>query len=517
MVNTNFSTPTLAELIDQAEANFNARLPGADSRLRNSVLNVLARTISGQTLLGFKYLDWVARQAIPDTADAENLDNWGRVWGIIRTAATKAAGSVTFTGTNGITVPTGTQVQRADGVTYTTTADATIAVGSASASVLADEVGEDGNASASTGVTLVSPISGVNSTAVVAAGGLAGGEDIESDDGYRARILARIQQPPHGGAKSDYVQWALANAGVTRAWCTPLEMGLGTVMVRFVKDLNTDPVPQNLAAYSEDFGNAAWVKTAATVSAGGATHPSSAAAYSITPTGSNAYVRQLVPIWQTGTFTFAVDVYGLGGARTFDLQVYAADGTTLLNNASVTAPSGAWATLSINAVVASGSAVYVQIGGSSTLSTGETIVVTRAHMRHSSADAAYVSTASDTIVGSLMIPTAADVEAVLDYIAAPTRAPVTADVYVAAPIAKRLDITVTGLNPNTTAVKQAVISELEDLIARDSEPGGTIRVSRIWEAVSIATGESYHTITSPSTDQVAASGRMWVLGAVTFA
>jgi uncharacterized phage protein gp47/JayE len=63
-----------------------------------------------------------------------------------------------------------------------------------------------------------------------------GGVDEESDDDLRIRVLERIRQPPQGGAAHDYVRWAKAVPGVTRAWCEPLEMGIGTVTVRFMMD-----------------------------------------------------------------------------------------------------------------------------------------------------------------------------------------------------------------------------------------------------------------------------------------
>jgi uncharacterized phage protein gp47/JayE len=61
----------------------------------------------------------------------------------------------------------------------------------------------------------------------------------------RARVLLRIQEPPQGGAEIDYVQWALGVPGVTRAWCAPLEMGMGTVTVR--------PMMDNLRASEQGF------------------------------------------------------------------------------------------------------------------------------------------------------------------------------------------------------------------------------------------------------------------------
>ena len=66
---------------------------------------------------------------------------------------------------------------------------------------------------------------------------LMGGTDAESDADLLARILQRTQQPPMGGDQQDYVSWTLQVAGVTRAWCYPQEMGIGTVTVRFMCDV----------------------------------------------------------------------------------------------------------------------------------------------------------------------------------------------------------------------------------------------------------------------------------------
>lgn len=77
----------------------------------------------------------------------------------------------------------------------------------------------------------------------VTAGELSGGADVESDEDLRSRFLSRLRQPPHGGADYDYVSWALEVPGVTRAWCYPHELGLGTVTVRFVRDADASIIP----------------------------------------------------------------------------------------------------------------------------------------------------------------------------------------------------------------------------------------------------------------------------------
>jgi len=232
-----FSRPTLTELIDRVVSDMSSRVLGVDGAvLRRSLLGVIARAEAGAVHLLYGYLDWIAKQAFPDTADTEYLDRWSVVWGVSRKAATFATGNVTFTGTNGSSIPAGTILQRQDGQQYATSASATISGGSATVAVEAVLAGLSQNLVAASSVFLVSPISGVQSTVTVAAGGLTNGTDAESDERLRDRLLRRIQQPPQGGAATDYEQWALEVAGVTRVWVYPNQMGLGTVSVIFVTD-----------------------------------------------------------------------------------------------------------------------------------------------------------------------------------------------------------------------------------------------------------------------------------------
>lgn len=112
-----------------------------------------------------------------------------------------------------------------------------------------------------------------------------------------------------------------------------------------------------------------------------------------------------------------------------------------------------------------------------------------------------------------IIPGAAKVAEVQTYI--DSRRPVTAEIFVAAPVADALNMSV-KLSPNTAAVRAAVLAEFEDLITRDSRPGSTILISRLREAVSLAAGEADNVITIPSADVPHANGHMAVPGVVTF-
>ena len=347
-----FTRPTLQQLIDRIAADIEARLPGADARTRRSNLAVLARTQAGAIHGLYGYLDFLSRQVMPDTAEADTLDRHASLRGVTRTPSTAATGNITLTGTNGIVVPTGTELQRSDGARYKTTADATIASGTATAAVIASALGAAGNAVIGIVLTLTSPIAGITNTATVAAGGLVSGTDQETDADLLVRLMEKIQTPPHGGAKADYVAWAKEVSGVTRAWCFPLEGGAGTVYVRFVRD----------------------------------------------------------------------------------------------NDASIIPDAGE-------------------------------VAAVQAHLD--------------------------DVR------------PVTAVVTVAAPTAVPLNLTI-DLTPDTTAARAAVTAEIQDLVKREAAPGGTLLLSHIREAISLAAGETNHVLTVPAADVTYTNSQIGTMGTITW-
>ena len=248
-----WSTPTLKEVRGLVRDNVRASLPGADASVPNSVLRVLSDTQGGLCHLTLQYVDWLALQLLPDTAETEWLDRHGEIWLVNsdgtkgRKQATFASGIAAFNGVSGTVVPIGAQL---DGpVGYETTAQITIGPGPSEAPVRALDPGSVGNMNEGDGLSLTSDIPGVDFVTVVE---MTGGVDTENDDDLRMRVLHRIQNPPMGGAQADYVTWALAVPGVTRAWAAP-EQGVGTITIRFLMDeLRADddgwPQPQDVQA-----------------------------------------------------------------------------------------------------------------------------------------------------------------------------------------------------------------------------------------------------------------------------
>ena len=239
-----FVKPTLTELVSRAKADINARLPGANAALRHTVLNVLAYCQAAMAYGAYCYLDYISKQVLPDTADSEYLERHASLWGLSRKAAIPAEGVAVFTGADGTRVERGLQVKRQDGVLYAVTAEGTVKSGQVKCPVVSLTAGVTGDLDAGESLTLVEAVVGLETTVKVDTGGIVGGAETETDDELRRRLLERLREPPRGGTKADYVAWAkeTPDVDVTRAWCYPTELGIGTVTVRFACD-NADVIP----------------------------------------------------------------------------------------------------------------------------------------------------------------------------------------------------------------------------------------------------------------------------------
>jgi len=253
-----WSTPTLRKVREMVRDDITASLYGA-AFIGNNVLRVMADAKAGLAHHVLQYIAWLALQLLPDTAETEWLDRHGDIWlvnadGTVgRKMATYAVGEVGITGTfEGVVIPLGTRLE-GDDTAYETTMEAMTADGGAPVNVpvRALDPGTLGNAEPGAFLAVTPPIVNVGSTAEVIT--MAGGTDEENDEDLRIRVLMRIRQPPMGGDQNDYVQWALAVAGVTRAWSGPLEMGMGCVTLRFMMD--------DLRASSDGFPAAADIQT----------------------------------------------------------------------------------------------------------------------------------------------------------------------------------------------------------------------------------------------------------------
>jgi len=112
-----------------------------------------------------------------------------------------------------------------------------------------------------------------------------------------------------------------------------------------------------------------------------------------------------------------------------------------------------------------------------------------------------------------IIPDSAKVAEVLAHIQ--TLRPVTAIPLVAAPIPIAINPTI-SLNPSSASIRTAVEAELQDMILREAIPAGSIYLSHINEAISIAAGEVDHGVVLPVADVTRQKGEIAVLGTITW-
>ena len=261
-------TPSVAEIRDRIVADFEAEFGQVVPLLSRNVLRVLATVYAGAVWLLYKLAQRVSLNLHPATATGTGLDDIGTTFNVARAlerAWTGSAELVRALPPAQYTNPAvGTTYRAADGVEYVVTAvadrnapgvDPAQPNGSVTLSLRAQAPGAAGNRANGDVIEAVVLVPGQNSTATVYATSTAG-QDRQTDDAYRERIIDRLQRRPQGGAFNDYIAWARETAGVTRVW--PYAEGIGYVRVYFTRDNNTPRIPtaQQLQAVA-DYINAA--------------------------------------------------------------------------------------------------------------------------------------------------------------------------------------------------------------------------------------------------------------------
>lgn len=365
-----FLLPTLKDLMVRARTEYRANLKGSDAWVWPNNVYVSAKVVAGMTFEVFGFAAYIAKQMFAHTApDIESLRLHGEEFGIPQKPAAPAGGIVTFTATGALSISAGAVLARADDFRYLVVDGGALpGAGTLDVSVIASTDGAAGNAVGGTPLSIVSGVTG-DALAAVKDAGIVLGADVEDIESYRARILFRKRNPPHGGSAADYFMWTEQVSGVSRVFVERLWAGPGTVRVFPLMD----------AVYSDG------------------------------------------------------------------------------------------------------------------------------------------------------IPNGANIDRVSDYLSAVQ--PAGATVTVAAPIAQVVDVTISGLQPDTTAVREAIINELRDTFRRLSRVAGTDKNlpgmpylacpttfsrSWLWQAVANASGEERHSIQLPAGDVVLASGQMATLGTISF-
>ena len=206
-------------------------------------LAVRLRAAATQIMSLYHYADYVYRQAFPQTASGEALDRHGELRGVIRKAARKATGTLTFrmlaAQNLDRAVPEGTVCLTRQLVQFVTREQGLIPAGETSVTVAAEavEYGAAGNVLAGTVVRMQTLPAGVQE--VFNQEAFSGGRDQEDDESYRKRIMDVYRGVSNGVNEAFYKQLALSVDGIDRVEVVPKINGVGSVGIIVDSDTGT--------------------------------------------------------------------------------------------------------------------------------------------------------------------------------------------------------------------------------------------------------------------------------------
>lgn len=240
MADSEFSRPDLPQLITTIRRDLLTRFE-QDTLLRRMDAEVYGRVMAAAVHTLYGYLDYLAKNMLPDLCDEDWLYRHAKMKRCPRKSATTASGFARWDVDGTPSLPAGTKIQRDDQQSFTTTADIIAADGVLRVPVIADVPGAAGNTDDGIMLRLSTPINGIPSTGY--AESVRGGADVEELEAWRARVVERYYNTPQGGADHDYVRWAKEVPGVTRAWPFRLWKGPGTVGVMVATSDPEHPAP----------------------------------------------------------------------------------------------------------------------------------------------------------------------------------------------------------------------------------------------------------------------------------
>jgi uncharacterized phage protein gp47/JayE len=183
----------------------------------------------------------ITRSGAIATATTASNHNLATGMSVVIAGADQAEYNGTFT----ITVLSANSFSYSSGIDPITPATGAISASytAASVSVKSQDFGQQANMDAGEGLTITTPISGLDNAAIVQFTAIAEGTDIESDDDFRARILFKIQNPTAQFSATAIEAKAKEVSGVTRVWVEEATPIAGKVSIYFTRDNDLTIIP----------------------------------------------------------------------------------------------------------------------------------------------------------------------------------------------------------------------------------------------------------------------------------
>ena len=241
-------------ILTDIESKTNQNTPGVDVAYNR----IIALAVAGIATLNQIHNVDQRKECFPQTATEDiGLKAWSDLVNRPRGLGTQAELTATATGTNGVTIGSGTTGPNwiaNSGINYTTKTGGIIAGGEVSIEVLANAYGAEGTLQIGDEITLTTTIPGVNTTAVITAINVTGAEE-EALETWRTAIIQLAAFPPNIGTSAWFFNEAVSVAGITRAYPYVDQDYPGRILLYCVADDNPEgtPSPAQLQAVEDNF------------------------------------------------------------------------------------------------------------------------------------------------------------------------------------------------------------------------------------------------------------------------
>ncbi|WP_455581213.1 baseplate J/gp47 family protein [Dysosmobacter sp.] len=233
-----------AGILDRLKTDLDKR----EGSFANDVISAAAAEIAEV----YHSMDALVPAFYVDETSGEYLDRQAAIVGVARKAGTRASCTITFSGTDGASVPAGTPFYTAAGLAYYLEETVVIADGTASGILIAAEAGDGYNTGSGEITQTLRNYPGISG---YTNGAAAGGTDPETDEALLARYLERMRRTPTSGNPYHYQSWAGSVDGVGAARIISKWDGAGTVKV-VLADPGMEPASEAAveatAAYIEE-------------------------------------------------------------------------------------------------------------------------------------------------------------------------------------------------------------------------------------------------------------------------
>jgi uncharacterized phage protein gp47/JayE len=519
---------TLEELDKIAEAAVKANLPEIDPTIPGSFIKALVRSNAILAHAVQRNLVQLQKDFFPQTASGEYLDFWAAINNLTRILGTTSVGYISVGGTLGVSVPVGTLFSISGNV-YRSTSVATVAAHSGAVALSAS--GATITAVSSVAHTLVDGMSVTISGASDSAYNGVFAVNVLDNKTYQYTALSAPSSPTDTGNYSatyanvpvesvdaNLDKNASAGAVATLQSAVANLNAQGTVNgdgLTGGSDVETDDRlrVRVLQACSMDQG----VFTSAKLKLLAFSVPAITRAFVRTPSinfttdGTEVTDRAVDGLTRSGS-TVTLDMTSEGTANIYVGSVVTVEGSDPADY------NGDFTVLTVTAT-----AVTYEISGTPASPASGTIVVSLDPLKNiPQPGKAYVFVLDDS--NTPPSPSAASLTAVRNLIAGVLPAHTSADdITVSAPKYLPINITVTGLLPNTSTMRANVITSLEaffrDSVSFASEVKRNKIIAAIQNTRDISTGAFVEgfTLTAPAADVAVGEGVLAILGTVTFA